>query len=180
MSKYVTFFAGKKGVSPLIATVLLIAFAVALGAVIMNWGRGFVQDRTADVDRNTKIETGCALDVAFKISDRRGTPQICYGGEGTNGQINFTLENSGKKDIKRIAVVVEGQNGIYQNSSINNSAMSAGVGATKQALPYSYTDYGTIELVRFTPIIDIAGVETACSGSSRQLDISEIRNCSAS
>ena len=29
----------KKGVSPLIATILLIAFAVALGAVVMSWGR---------------------------------------------------------------------------------------------------------------------------------------------
>ena len=32
-------FLQKKGVSPLIATVLLISFAVALGAVVMNWGR---------------------------------------------------------------------------------------------------------------------------------------------
>ena len=31
-------FSSKKGVSPLIATILLIAFAVALGTVIMNWG----------------------------------------------------------------------------------------------------------------------------------------------
>ena len=31
-------FASKKGLSPLIATILLIAFAVALGAVVMNLG----------------------------------------------------------------------------------------------------------------------------------------------
>lgn len=33
-------FPGKRGMSPLIATVLLIAFAVALGAMIMNWSSG--------------------------------------------------------------------------------------------------------------------------------------------
>jgi len=33
----VSFFRSKRAMSPLIATVLLIAFAVALGAMIMNW-----------------------------------------------------------------------------------------------------------------------------------------------
>ena len=37
----------KKGMSPLVATVLLIAFAVALGAVVLNWGEEFVQEATA-------------------------------------------------------------------------------------------------------------------------------------
>jgi flagellin-like protein len=31
---------GKRGISPLIATVLLVAFAVSLGAVVMNWAKG--------------------------------------------------------------------------------------------------------------------------------------------
>jgi len=31
---------GKKALSPLIATVLLVAFAVALGAVVMSWTSG--------------------------------------------------------------------------------------------------------------------------------------------
>lgn len=175
----VVFFQGRKGVSPLIATVLLIAFAVALGAVIMNWGRGFVQDRTADVEKTTKIETGCALDVDFEISERKGTPQICYAGGGSQGYVEFTLENTGKRDIKKIAIVIEGELGIFQNSSLNGTSMLAGVGATKQNITYSYTQYGNIEYVRFTPVIDIAGVDTPCSGSSVQLDISEIKNCSA-
>jgi flagellin-like protein len=33
-------FDSRKGLSPLIATVLLIAFAVALGVMVMNWGKG--------------------------------------------------------------------------------------------------------------------------------------------
>src|SRR3989344_3348060 len=121
MSSSVTFFAGKKGVSPLIATVLLIAFAVALGAVIMNWGRGFVQERTADVDKTTKIETGCALDVNIKVSQISGTPQLCYGGGGTTGYIEFTLDNQGRKDVKELGLVIGGQTGVYQNASLNGT-----------------------------------------------------------
>src|SRR3989338_2966243 len=108
----VAFFSGKRGVSPLIATVLLIAFAVALGAVIINWGRGFVQERTSDVEKTTKIETGCALDVQLKVSEIDGTPQLCYGGSGTSGQVNFTLDNKGKKDIKELEIVVGGTSGV--------------------------------------------------------------------
>ena len=37
MLKRGAFFRSKRGLSPLIATVLLIAFAVSMGAMIMNW-----------------------------------------------------------------------------------------------------------------------------------------------
>ncbi|MBS3158744.1 hypothetical protein J4206_05650 [Candidatus Woesearchaeota archaeon] len=38
---------GKRGISPLIATVLLVAFAVALGAVVMNWAKGVEEAETS-------------------------------------------------------------------------------------------------------------------------------------
>jgi len=176
MSSSVTFFANKKGVSPLIATVLLIAFAVALGAVIMNWGRGFVQDRTADVEQTTKIETSCALDVQLKVSEIGGTPQICFGGSSTDGFLEFTLDNQGRKDIKEIGIVIKGQTGLYQNSSLNGTTIIAG-GALYRNMTYDYSSYGAIEYVRFVPKLDIAGVTTPCSGSSLQKDAAELRNC---
>ncbi|MBU0666162.1 MAG: archaellin/type IV pilin N-terminal domain-containing protein [Nanoarchaeota archaeon] len=37
----------KRGMSPIIATILLIAFAVAIGAMIMNWSSG-IGDEEAD------------------------------------------------------------------------------------------------------------------------------------
>lgn len=175
----VTFFGSKRGVSPLIATVLLIAFAVALGAVIMNWGRGFVQERTADVEKTTKIETGCALDVQLKVSEISGTPQLCYGGSGTAGQINFTLDNQGKKDIKALGIVVGGASGVYQLATLNISPIISG-GALFGNVTYDYIAYGAIRYVRFIPKIDIGGVTTPCPGSALQKDSSELRNCTAS
>ena len=60
-------FRSNKAVSPLIATVLLIAFAVALGAVVMNWGRGYVED-TANIARErSDTEVKCASDVDVSI-----------------------------------------------------------------------------------------------------------------
>jgi len=174
----VTFNANKKGVSPLIATVLLIAFAVALGAVIMNWGRGFVQDRTAEVEKTTEIETSCALDVQLHISEIGGTPEICFGGSDTAGYLEFTLENDGRKDIKELGIVIGGQTGIYQNSSLNSSEIIAG-GAIFKNISYDFSQYGPMKYVRFIPKIDIGGVTTVCSGSSLQKDSEELRNCTA-
>jgi len=176
---YVQFNSNKKGVSPLIATVLLIAFAVALGAVIMNWGRGFVQDRTADVETTTEIETGCALDVQLKVSEIGGTPQVCFGGSAEDGSVEFTLENQGRKDIKELGIVIGAERGIYQNSSLNGSEIIAG-GAYYRNLSFDYDVYGEIKYVRFIPKILIGGVIIPCSGSALQKDAAELRNCSAS
>lgn len=50
----------KKGISPLIASILLIGFTVALAAVIMTWGTSFVKKQT----ETAETEGGKALDCA--------------------------------------------------------------------------------------------------------------------
>jgi len=57
----------RRGISPLIATVLIIGFTVALAAVIITWGTGFVERTTEDVDLQTKIGITCTK-VDFKIA----------------------------------------------------------------------------------------------------------------
>jgi flagellin-like protein len=42
------FSRSSKGLSPLIATVLLIAFAVALGVMVMNWGKSASATRAGE------------------------------------------------------------------------------------------------------------------------------------
>lgn len=53
------FFLDKKGMSPLIATVLLMAFAVALGGMIMNWSIDIsVNSECEEID--TQVTRFCA------------------------------------------------------------------------------------------------------------------------
>ena len=56
----------KKGISPLIATVLVIGFTVALAAVIITWGQGFIKDTTENVDIQTQAQLKCT-NVDFGI-----------------------------------------------------------------------------------------------------------------
>jgi len=75
----------KKGISPLIATVLLIGFTVALAAVIMTWGGGFVRDMTRSTEQSTQSALKCTQ-LDFKIQKAS-----CTG---------LTIENKGSVDIK--------------------------------------------------------------------------------
>ena len=66
-------FMNKKGISPLIATVLIIGFTVALAAVIITWGGRFIQQTQDDVDRSTQVGLMCSR-LSFEII--RLTPSI--------------------------------------------------------------------------------------------------------
>lgn len=58
----------KKGISPLIATVLLIGFSVALAAVVMTWGLDYVKNTQQNVGDKTQQFLKCS-DLNFEISD---------------------------------------------------------------------------------------------------------------
>ncbi len=59
----------KRAISPLIATVLLIGFTVALAAVIMTWGQGFTKKITGETETTTEQALECAkLSNNLKIS----------------------------------------------------------------------------------------------------------------
>ncbi len=58
----------KKGISPLIATVLLIGFTVALAAVLMTWGLDYVKKSTEQVGGKTEEYLKCS-DLAFEITN---------------------------------------------------------------------------------------------------------------
>lgn len=76
----------KRGITPLIATVLLIGFTVALAAVIMTWGFDFITGQIDIVDRKAEISLKCASDLGFKVGVDCTTDKI-------------TVDNTGKIDI---------------------------------------------------------------------------------
>lgn len=79
----------RKGMSPLIATVLLMAFAVALGGMIMNWSSGGSE------------EAGPATDACKEITLQ--SSQNCVG----SGGINLRVRNTGTENIGQLGMVVE-------------------------------------------------------------------------
>ena len=136
-------FFNKRGVSPLIATVLLISFAVALGAVVMNWGRNLDISIPGDV---------CA-DVSIKLRNINNV-QVCHTGTGKNGYINFIIDNNGNRDIDGLGIWVTGEKG---TKLLNFNDFSINVGELldikDQSVKYDFDTYGNIKNIQFFPKI---------------------------
>ncbi|MBD3209574.1 hypothetical protein GF367_04130 [Candidatus Woesearchaeota archaeon] len=84
----------KKGMSPLIATVLLIAFAVALGAMIMNWST----DIEEPISKTQTTSSDPCSGVRLALAEVGGSPTFCYQG----GAIKFIVVNEGSKEISGV------------------------------------------------------------------------------
>ncbi len=175
----VVFFNGKKGVSPLIATVLLIAFAVALGAVIMNWSRGRIQEQPDDTSASRALRRECQKVNLVLSETSSGTPKLCYGGGGSAGHIEFTVVNSGDVSISKLALSVAGTTSAYNNDTLNESSIGQGLPYVGN-VTYSYAQYGNIDLVRIIPYISLDGTDNACVDAVVERELSEIINCSSS
>ena len=164
----------KKAVSPLIATVLLIAFAVALGAVVMNGGRTYVED-TADKARVTSdTKVTCSMDIRMEYLTLNGVKQICY--NESQDMISFTVVNTGTMKIEKLQAKVYGSKSIYVNSSLDNSSISASY-PLKTNITYDFDNYGDIQKVSLTPAIKVSGLNDPVLCADNSLDQEDIREC---
>jgi len=101
----------KKGVSPLLATVLLIGFAVSIGAVIMSWGKTAFE-QTQNQTAAPPVDEGAANLAWYMGSNIEG---LCY----TDDQIRMTLKGSPSINIKSVFVGTEGRNDYVVADPIN-------------------------------------------------------------
>jgi len=91
----------RKGVSPLIATVLLIAFAVALGAIVMNWGRTYIDDTQDTARQGSEGLVTCSSAVNLKID----VLKAIVNRDGDNVEnVELSLENRGGMELPEFVV----------------------------------------------------------------------------
>ena len=82
----------KRGISPLIASVLLIGMAVALAAVVAKWGFNFIKQTAESTEQQTKESLSCVNELSFEISD-----VDC-------AQSTLAIDNRGDVDITKITL----------------------------------------------------------------------------
>ena len=160
----------KRAVSPLIATVLLIAFAVALGAVVMNWGRSYVED-TADLARErSDTEVKCTSEVDMDIIDIDSVPQVCYnltGGGASAPQVQFIVESKKSKNIEKIQARLIGTGskvpiirdlGAPSNLTANQAKFLN--------VSYNTSGFGIPSQLKLTPYIKVGAETVGCSSNA--------------
>lgn len=82
----------KRGISPLIATVLIIGLTIALAAIIMTWGTDLFDRITGQTDYEMERLRVCTTEMSFKI---------------TNVDCNLTMitiDNRGRTPIKALRI----------------------------------------------------------------------------
>tara|TARA_Y100000034_G_C6883939_1_gene405556 strand:- start:1397 stop:1879 length:483 start_codon:yes stop_codon:yes gene_type:complete len=95
----------KRGISPLISSVLLIAFVITLFVVISNWIQtGVVEETTDKVDEKLTDQLDC-LSTTLDIAD------VCVNDISSAASIELSVDNLGDTSISGVSVRVLGTGG---------------------------------------------------------------------
>jgi flagellin-like protein len=135
---------GRRGISPLIATVLLIAFAVSIGTMIMNWGKD-------------AVAVGDCSETKLEVQTINDKPLFCY--DTLNNKVNVMIKNIGSTDINRLKMRIVTPDFNTEDVEVIDSAIESGDIKTKNI---DYTHSGTFR-VEIIPVISIGGKERICS-----------------
>jgi len=175
----------KKGVSPLIATVLLIAFAVSLGAVVMNWGRGYVETTMEQAEAQSSEKISCSMDTSMGIVQVGDKQRLCIDRSGVDPYtLNFTLINTGIVDLQGVQITemwtdkAPEQYSVKSPDPIPKSKMF--YNGTDLSVEYDVgpeDDLENLEQIEIAPIILVKGVETVCLEHAIKRSPSEIGDC---
>ncbi|MFH0875057.1 MAG: archaellin/type IV pilin N-terminal domain-containing protein [archaeon] len=166
----------KRGVSPLIASVLLIAFTVAIGAIIMTWGRGFVTSQTEKVNTESVGSTACSTSVDVDFVKVGGLDDVCY---TPNGYVNFTLQNTGTEPIYQLRV----QSLDSSSNNYNNITTNAHISTTLESGDAIHLAFrlGTaltgVRQISIVPVIKPTGLTVNKTCSNVILSASNLRVC---
>lgn len=120
----------KKGVSPLVASVLLISFAVTIGILVMGWLSGLTKTTTNTVSTSTGTAVGCSS-ASISIDD------VYIVGNGTNSNVTVIIKNTGYKDGMHIISAV-----LLTNTGANFST-------SIPPMPLTEFDKGDLVNIRF-------------------------------
>jgi len=150
--KKMKIFTSKKGISPLVATVILIAFAVALGAVVMNLGATIGGSKISPLMEPSECQA-VSMDL-LKSNDKPQPPT--FGGSGSEGFIEFGLENIGQKRVEKIRISVLAERGTYVTDLSDGIEVASQI---KRRVPYDYNKYGNVDSISWTPMIYKKGNE---------------------
>lgn len=177
-------FKNKQGISPLIATVLLIAFAVALGAVVMNWGKNYVTQTAMSAQQSGQAKQKCT-NTNMKFVVVSGVPQVCYEGNLTNPtEIKFTIKNQAAHEVLDVEVSVLGEDDLIEQSIVDYATKYENkfpLDANKMIVAkLNTTDVGELKKVTFTPYIRVDGEKDPqpCTDNTLDVDADEIYQCS--
>jgi len=154
---------GKQAISPLVATILLLAFSIAIGAVVMSWGESYVEEKANFVQGIREVLTSCEA-ASFTVIKLGGSQQICY----KDNSLELSIDNGQDIDIHDFNTRILGTTGIYTKESTINAPLKK-LNAVKLAVLIP-NNIGTVQQVKITPKIQVADDIIFCKDQSLVLE----------
>jgi len=114
---------GKKGISPLIATVLIIGFTIVLAALVIQWGGSLFKGIQQDTGVKSEVSTACSIGLAnLDVKD------AVYDG----ASVTFKADNKNEVTIQKFAYrlydtsgnILLGGNGDVPDSRVDSFGLS--------------------------------------------------------
>jgi len=160
----------KKGISPLIATVLLIGFTIVLAALVMRWGGQFFRQQTDVVGCESEGQIQCTSGVDLVIDDVNGTT-------GTAGNLRIAVLNNGNQDVDKIQYIVIDEMSTT-NQSVPDEDGAVGLGGDS----HTFTSLAGLKVsrVKIIPILDYemrdgsTSCTVYCSEETKNVDITVV------
>jgi len=100
----------RKGISPFIAAIILIAFVVALGSLVSPWLTSFSKAKSHEVEEKSEGQIDCIFSsLDFTSSD------IEYNFSTTPDWVNITIDNTGSEELYdfEISLTIDDEVKIY-------------------------------------------------------------------
>jgi len=127
----------KRGLSPVIATVLLVAMVVVIGLIVFLWIRGFIEEPiTKFGDRNIKL---VCEDVQFEASYSDSTEEIYVSNLGNVPIFNIKLKifddkSHSTEDLSKLLDENWPDEGLLQGSAVSGDISSHIKGITEKII----------------------------------------------
>ncbi|MEK6974066.1 MAG: archaellin/type IV pilin N-terminal domain-containing protein [Nanoarchaeota archaeon] len=153
----------KKGISPLIATVLLIGFTIVLAALVFKWGGVLFKETTQSTGCESQGRISCTSTVSISLG------AISF--DDTTNQITKLIVNNAvsSKKIKNFNIQVESSDGTITTKAVDpgldlEPGQSVNLGVTMNALLYQFTGLtsANIKAIHVIPTI----TQTTSDGNS--------------
>lgn len=161
-------FDSRRGITPLVATILLVAFSVGLGALVMSWGEEYIEEKAEFVQGTAEVKSGCDA-AKIDIIKIGGQPQACIGPD----TIQLWIDNGPDIELYNIHARLAGTNGIDVKEEIlsepllQSNAVKASVQYNKAIVP--------ILQIKLTPKIWTGRDVATCAQSA--INVERIPSC---
>ncbi|MBI2668320.1 hypothetical protein HYX14_00605 [Candidatus Woesearchaeota archaeon] len=151
---------GKKAITVIMTSSILITFAIAVGTTVMGVGSAQVEERAQ-----------CAIDVDLHFLQIGGKEQLCY--DAAKKEIDFTAENGVNIRIEGLLLNVIGsqkaESKDFTDAKIQKALSYVG------KMPYDTAVSGEIKQLKVIPKVIFSDTEEICA--EQAVTVEKVRSC---